>query len=89
VVGGAAFEVQLARSGKLVPVGAEQSALAALRAVLPDIAYSCQQGFCGTCPVGILAGAVEHHDRCLTDVQRTGAMAICVSRGRGRVVLDL
>ena len=89
VVGGTAFEIQLARSGRVVSVGAEQSALAAVRAVLPDVAYSCRQGFCGTCPVRVLDGAVEHRDRCLTDAERSGAMAICVSRGSGRVVLDL
>jgi ferredoxin-NADP reductase len=89
VVGGTAFEIQLGRSGRLVPVGAEQSVLSAVRAVLPDVAYSCQQGFCGTCPVRVLDGAVEHRDRCLTEAERVDAMAICVSRGSGRVVLDL
>jgi ferredoxin-NADP reductase len=89
VVGGTAFEIQLARTGVLVAVRAEQSALAAVRAVLPDIAYSCRQGFCGTCPVRVLGGAVEHRDRCLTDAERIDAMAICVSRGSGRIVLDL
>lgn len=89
VVGGAGFEIELARSGQVVTVGAEQSALAALRAVVPSIAYSCQQGFCGTCPVAVLAGDVEHHDRCLTGPERESRMAVCVSRGRGRVTLDL
>ncbi|MEP7179705.1 MAG: PDR/VanB family oxidoreductase [Pseudonocardiales bacterium] len=89
VQGGTAFEIELARSATLVPVGAGQSALAAVRAVLPDIAYSCQQGFCGTCPVRVLGGTVEHRDRCLTETERFASMAICVSRGTGRVVLDL
>jgi ferredoxin-NADP reductase len=76
VVGGAPFEVELARSGRVVPVGANQSALAAIRTVLPHVPYSCQQGFCGTCHVPVLDG--------------TGAtMAICVARADGRVVLDL
>jgi len=89
VAGGAEFEIQLARSGRVVAVGAEQSALAALRAVIPAVAYSCQQGFCGTCPVAVLDGQVEHHDRCLTDHDRESRMAICVSRGHGRITLDL
>jgi ferredoxin len=70
-------------------VPSNQSALAAIREVLPDVAYSCQNGFCGTCPVGLLGGTVEHRDRCLTDAQREHRMAICVSRGTGRVTLDL
>ncbi|WP_148046113.1 PDR/VanB family oxidoreductase [Nocardioides marmoriginsengisoli] len=89
VVGGEPFTVVLARSGHVVPVAGDQSALAAIRAVLPDVAYSCQQGYCGTCPVALIGGDVEHHDRCLTDAQRETRMTICVSRGSGRVTLDL
>jgi ferredoxin-NADP reductase len=89
VVGGSPFEVVLARSGHVVRVSSAQTALAAVRKVLPDVAYSCQQGFCGTCPVALLGGEVEHRDRCLTDEQRKTHMAICVSRSTGRVTLDL
>jgi len=89
VVGGEPFTVVLAASGHVVPVAGDQSALAAIRAVLPDVAYSCQQGYCGTCPVAVLGGDVHHHDRCLTDAQRESRMAICVSRGAGRLTLDL
>ncbi len=89
VLGGEPFELMLAASGRLVQVGAEQSALPALRAELPDVAYSCQQGFCGTCPVRVLGGEVEHRDRCLTEAGRADSMVICVSRGVGRVTVDL
>lgn len=89
VVGGEPFTVVLARSGHVVPVAADQSALAAIRAVLPDVAYSCQQGYCGTCPVALIGGDVDHLDRCLTDAQRATKMTICVSRASGRVTLDL
>lgn len=89
VVGGRSFDVVLARSGHVVPVAADETALVAIRRVLPDVAYSCQQGFCGTCPAGLLGGDVEHRDRCLSGEQRASQMAICVSRGRGRVTLDL
>lgn len=89
VVGGEPFTVVLARSGHVVPVAGDQSALAAIRAVLPDVAYSCQQGYCGTCPVALIGGDVEHKDRCLTDAQRETRMTICVSRANGRVTLDL
>ena len=89
VRGGLPFEIELARSGTTIAVGADQSALAALQQVAPDLAYSCRQGFCGTCPVRVLAGEVAHHDRCLTDAERAGSMAVCVSRGVGRITVDL
>lgn len=91
VEGGRPFEIQLARSGQLVEVGADESALAAIRRHKPDVAYSCQQGFCGTCIQKVLAGDVDHRDRLLTDLQRdSGRMLVCVSRAdTRRLVLDL
>jgi ferredoxin-NADP reductase len=93
VVGGTPFELELARSGGVLEVGGDQTALAALRAARPDVSYSCQQGFCGTCVQRVLAGEVEHRDNTLTEPQRElGQMLVCVSRARsegGRLVLDL
>ncbi|HEY9329219.1 MAG TPA: PDR/VanB family oxidoreductase [Streptomyces sp.] len=88
--GSAPFEVELRRSGRTVAVAAGQSVLAAVRAELPHVAYSCEQGFCGTCQQRVLEGEVEHRDDLLTDAERDGSMLICVSRCRGgRLVLDL
>jgi ferredoxin-NADP reductase len=93
VVDGTPFELELARSGELVEVRGNQSALAALRAARPNVSYSCQQGFCGTCVQRVVAGDVEHRDNTLTDRQRElGQMLVCVSRAKskgGRLVLDL
>ncbi|MEO6885615.1 MAG: PDR/VanB family oxidoreductase [Jatrophihabitantaceae bacterium] len=89
VIGGAPFEMVLARSGKVIAVDRHLTALAAICAQLPSVPYSCQQGFCGTCPVRVIDGRIEHRDRCLTDAQREQRMAICVSRGIGRITLDL
>ncbi|WP_084522735.1 PDR/VanB family oxidoreductase [Nocardia inohanensis] len=90
VTDGTAFDITLARSGTTVRVGPEETALAAIRRRLPDIGYSCQQGFCGTCKVRVLAGAVEHRDRALTESERAEQMLICVSRAAGDgLVLDL
>ncbi len=93
VVDGVSFELELARSREVVGVGGDQSALAALRAARPNVGYSCQQGFCGTCVQRVLAGEVEHRDHTLTDRQRElGQMLVCVSRAKsegGRLVLDL
>ncbi|WP_199549974.1 PDR/VanB family oxidoreductase [Streptomyces sp. N35] len=85
-----AFEVELRRSGRTVTVAADESVLAAVRKELPDTAYSCEQGFCGTCQQRVLAGEIDHRDELLTDGERDGSMLICVSRARGgRLVLDL
>ncbi|MGK2854509.1 MAG: PDR/VanB family oxidoreductase [Microbacteriaceae bacterium] len=90
VVDGAPFEVELARTAEVLAVGANQSMLSALREVRPDIGYSCQQGFCGTCVQHVVAGEVEHRDVTLTDAQRgLGQMLVCVSRAKGRLTLDL
>lgn len=88
--GSGPFEVELRRSGRTVPVAAGQSVLAAVRAELPHVAYSCEQGFCGTCQQRVLAGEVDHRDELLSDDERGDSMLLCVSRCRGeRLVLDL
>ncbi|MET9828725.1 PDR/VanB family oxidoreductase [Streptomyces sp. NPDC006385] len=88
--GGGAFEVELRRSGRTLTVPEDSTVLAAVRAQLPDTAYSCEQGFCGTCQQRVLEGEVEHRDELLTDAERGDSMLICVSRARGdRLVLDM
>ncbi|MEB3022838.1 PDR/VanB family oxidoreductase [Mycolicibacter sp. MYC098] len=90
VVGGRDFDLTLARTGKTLRVGADETALAAIRRELPDAVYSCQQGFCGTCKTRVLSGAVDHRDRLLPDSQRHDQMLTCVSRAVGdSLVLDL
>lgn len=92
VVNGSAFEAVLARSGEVVQVGAAESVLTALRRVKPNVGYSCQQGFCGTCAQRVVGGEVDHRDTTLTDRQREdGQMLVCVSRSKDgeRLVLDL
>ncbi|MFJ9340857.1 PDR/VanB family oxidoreductase [Streptomyces sp. NPDC101733] len=84
------FAVELGRSGRVVEVGAQESALAAVRRVLPNTPYSCEQGFCGTCQHRVLAGEVEHRDELLTDAERADSMLLCVSRAASdRLTLDL
>jgi len=88
--GNSAFEVELRRSGRTLTVPADSTVLAAVRAELPNTAYSCEQGFCGTCQQRVLEGEVEHRDELLTDDERADSMLICVSRARSeRLVLDM
>lgn len=84
VLDGHAFTVTLAKSGRTVAVGAEQTALAAILQVNPATPYSCKQGFCGTCRVRVLDGEVDHRDATLTaDERARGDMLICISRACG------
>jgi ferredoxin len=87
---GVEFEVQLVESGTVVTVPADKTALQVIREVKPDVAYSCQQGFCGTCRTRVLVGAPDHREGRLTSEEQQNEMLICVSRANGgRIVLDL
>lgn len=84
------FELVLARRGITVTVAADQTAVDALHDVGIDIPTSCEQGLCGTCVVGCLAGEAEHRDFCLTSGERKHQVALCCSRAKsGPLVLDL
>jgi ferredoxin-NADP reductase len=86
IIDGKPFELQLGVGGQVVSVAAHESALEALRRVRPGTAYSCRQGFCGTCRVRVLAGEVDHHGGPVAD----GSMLVCVSRAADdRIVLDV
>ncbi|MER6027858.1 PDR/VanB family oxidoreductase [Streptomyces sp. NPDC001851] len=88
--GNAEFEVELRRTGRTLTVPAGSTVLQAVRRELPDTAYSCEQGFCGTCQQRVLEGEIDHRDELLTDDERADSMLICVSRSRGdRLVLDM
>jgi ferredoxin len=84
------FEIALKRSGRILTVPADRSALEVIRTVRPDVAYSCRQGFCGTCRTRVISGDVDHRDQVLTAAERADTMTICVSRATGgRLTLDL
>ncbi|WP_265444069.1 PDR/VanB family oxidoreductase [Flexivirga meconopsidis] len=86
------FEVELAETGDIVNVPAGCSVLEALRQHGVDVPSSCQEGTCGTCETGVLAGTVEHRDSLLTPQEQEAmdTMFICVSRSRGeRLRLEL
>jgi ferredoxin len=79
VVDGIPFELQLARSKLLFSVPANRSALDVMLDQDPTTAYSCQQGYCGTCKVKVLAGQVDHRGRA---VMGDDEMLVCVSRAK-------
>ncbi|NLU83679.1 oxidoreductase [Rhodococcus sp. HNM0569] len=90
VVGGSPFEVHLARTRTTVRVAPDESALDAIRRAVPGTVYSCRQGFCGTCKVRVLDGAVDHRDTMLPPDERADSMLVCVSRARdSTLTIDL
>jgi len=89
IVDGRPFTLRLT-DGTEVPVPADRSALDALLDARPGTAYSCRQGFCGTCRVRVLSGTPEHRDHRLTDEERAaGDLLICVSRAEEGTCLEL
>ena len=85
-----AFTVKLARSGDVIPVAPQQTALEALLAHGCRVSSSCEAGSCGSCRTGYLAGDVEHRDLVLGEDEKSHQIMVCVSRARGgELVLDL
>ncbi|MCV7380837.1 oxidoreductase [Mycobacterium alsense] len=86
VINGVPFELELARSRRVLSVPSNRSALAVMLDRDPATPYSCQQGFCGTCKVKVLGGDVDRRGR---TVEGDDEMLVCVSRAKsGRVVID-
>ncbi|HZR50000.1 MAG TPA: PDR/VanB family oxidoreductase [Streptosporangiaceae bacterium] len=91
IVDGRAFTLELRRSGAVLDVPPDRSALDVLRDHDPMTPYSCRQGFCGLCQQRVLHGRVDHRDLRLTDAERAaGDILVCVSRAPEgeRLVLD-
>lgn len=88
-----AFAIQLSRTGCTVMVAAEQSALEAIRTVVPTFESSCENGVCGCCEVRLLGGKPEHRDQVFAGAgdDRDSVFFPCISRASGgeTLVLDL
>lgn len=87
-----AFDVELARSGRTIGVGADESIIDALQRGGVTVDFSCREGTCGTCEVAVLGGKPDHRDSILTEEEQEAgdAMMICVSRSRTpKLVIDL
>jgi len=86
------FEVELACSGRVIPVAREQTVVQALAQAGVEVATSCEQGVCGTCLTRVLAGEPDHKDMYLTPEEQAAndQFMPCCSRSRTpRLVLDL
>jgi ferredoxin-NADP reductase len=88
---GDSFEVELAKSGAVLTVGADQSLLEVIQGFC-EVPTSCEDGFCGTCETRVLEGIPEHHDTILNEKEREAGrtMMVCVGRSKSpRLLLDL
>ena len=83
------FDVRLASSGKVFHVPADRSILDVLRDDGMALPSSCGLGVCGSCVCGYRDGAVLHRDVVIPLAERQDHIAICVSRARVAVTLDL
>jgi vanillate O-demethylase ferredoxin subunit len=66
----APFEVELARSNKVITVMPDQSIMQALRQERVRIESVCREGICGTCSVTLLTGEADHRDMVQTDAEK-------------------
>lgn len=88
--GDAPFEVELARSGEVITVGADETIVEALERCGYEVTTSCESGTCGTCLTKLLGGEVVHRDYVLDEEDQKDFIMICVSRSKGgRLVLDI
>jgi vanillate O-demethylase ferredoxin subunit len=86
------FAIKLNSSGQIIQVPADQSVAEALEACGILIPLSCEQGICGTCLTGVLAGEPEHRDLFLTEAEQAqnDQFTPCCSRAKSPLlVLDL
>jgi ferredoxin len=88
-ISGDPFEAVVAnRENKLLKVGEEESLLEVLQKHF-DVDYSCSVGNCGTCRIGLKEGRVDHRGTALTEAEKTTSILSCVSRGVGRITVEI
>ncbi len=87
------FEIELKKSGKTLTVAADTTILQAITDAGFEADSACQQGLCGTCETGLLAGQADHRDELMNDDQKAAndKIFICISRAKAgeKLVLDL
>jgi ferredoxin-NADP reductase len=84
------YTLVLGRSGRSMDVPAGMTMLDAIASCGGDVPTSCGGGICGACRVGVLEGAVLHHDRFLSPAEREHSALVCVAGcAGGKLVLDL
>jgi vanillate O-demethylase ferredoxin subunit len=86
------FEIELAKSGRIVMVPANRSASAVLIECGVELEVSCEQGVCGACLTRVIEGLPDHRDMLLSRAERAAndQFTPCCSRSlSARLVIDL
>ncbi|WP_424263602.1 PDR/VanB family oxidoreductase [Castellaniella sp.] len=87
-----AFQVQLASTGEIFDIPADESITSALDRQGVFIPVSCEEGICGTCLTGLQGGIPDHRDTYLTDGEHAAndQFTPCCSRAKTpMLILDL
>lgn len=90
--GGDPFEAVVANKGdEVVRVAGEETLLEVLQKKfgVDEIPSSCEVGNCGTCSIRLRSGRVEHRGTGLADEEKGNSMLSCVSRGIGRITIEI
>jgi len=89
-VSGYPFEVVVAnKNNTMLKVGGEETLLEVLKGHFDEVDSSCEVGNCATCKITLLEGDVEHRGTGLLPEEKATSMLSCVSRGRGRIVVEI
>jgi vanillate O-demethylase ferredoxin subunit len=86
------FRVVLGQGGQSFEVAPDRTITEVLAENGISVPTSCEQGVCGTCQTGVLAGRPDHRDLFLSDEEHAAGntMMLCVSRSLDpELVLDL
>lgn len=85
------FIVYCQKSDEELVIPSDESLLMAADFAGIEISGDCMEGTCGACETRVIEGEIIHRDSVLSQKARAEGetMMICVSRARGRIVLDL
>ena len=87
-----AFQVELASTGEVFDIPADESITSALDRQGVFIPVSCEEGICGTCLTGVVSGLPDHRDTYLTEDEhaQNDQFTPCCSRSlTPKIVIDL
>ncbi|MDM1285738.1 PDR/VanB family oxidoreductase [Acinetobacter indicus] len=86
------FDLKILKTGQLIHVTQEQTAVQALEAAGFPVPVSCEQGICGTCLLNVVEGEIDHRDMYLTEEEQAAhdQFTPCCSRAKSKIlVIDL
>lgn len=87
------FEIELAQSGMTLTVPADKTILDVLMDNGIPVMYTCEDGWCGNCQIGLLGGKADHRDEVLSDKEKAEnkKIQVCISRALPgeKLILDI